>query len=85
MGGAGKGWKGWHWNADSVPGWQFMTPEERTEHQNKMHSFKTYDDCEAYHKEHRGLMEQRAKDQGVALAPPRTDPCKMMKTRGIIK
>jgi len=85
MGGPGSGWKGWKWDGDTVPGWQFMTPEERTEHQNKMRGMKTYDDCEAYHKEHRELMEQRAKGKGMTMATPRRDPCDMMKARGIIK
>jgi hypothetical protein len=85
MGGAGGGWKQWKWDADTVPGWQLMTPEERSEHQKKMRSVKTFDECEAYHQQHRGLMEQRAKEKGVTLATPRRDPCDMMKARGIIK
>jgi len=85
MGGPGSGWKGWAWDSDTVPGWQLMTPEERTEHQSKMQTMKTYGDCEAYHKVHRQLMEQRAKDKGVTLATPRRDPCDMMKARGLIQ
>jgi hypothetical protein len=85
MGGPGSGWKGWAWNSDTVPGWQLMTPDERTEHQNKMRSMKTYADCETYHKEHWSVMEQRAKEKGVAVATPRRDPCEVMKARGIVK
>ena len=85
MGGPGKGWSGWKWNSSTVPGWQLMTPAERTEHQNKMRSMKTYDECKAYHEEHRKLMEQRAKDKGVTLMTPRRNPCDMMKAREIIQ
>lgn len=84
-GGAGGGWGGWQWNSGTVPGWQLMTPEERTEHQTKMHSMKTYDECKAYHEEHRKLMEQRAKDMGVTLPTPPSSPCDMMRARGIFK
>jgi len=85
MGGPGGGWKGWAWDSETVPGWKLMTPEERTEHQNKMRSMQSYEQCEAYHKEHRQLMEQRAKDKGLTMATPRKDPCDMMKARGIFK
>jgi len=85
MGDPGSGWKGWAWDGNTVPGWQMMTTDERAEHQHKMRNMKTVDDCEVYHKEHRQLMEQRAKDKGVTLAMPQRDPCEMMKARGIIK
>jgi hypothetical protein len=85
MGGPGGGWGGWKWNSSNVPGWQMMTPEERKEHQDKMHGMKTYDECKGYHEAHRKLMEQRAKDKGVTLATPRSNPCDMMRVRGIFK
>lgn len=70
----------------NVPGWSLMTPEERTEHQNKMHSFKTYDDCKAYQQEHHAQMQERAKEKGVALpAAPRANACDRMKARGFFK
>ncbi|WP_255377100.1 hypothetical protein [Sulfuriferula sp. AH1] len=40
-----------------------MTPAERTEHQTKMRSFKTYNECKAYQEEEQQhkQMETRAK------------------------
>ena len=69
----------------NVTGWSMMTPEERTEHRNKMRSFKTYDECKAYQEEHHKLMEARAKEKGASLPAPRTNACDRMKARGFLK
>lgn len=37
----------WAANKGNTWGWQLMTAEERTEHQTRMRSFKTYDECKA--------------------------------------
>jgi len=75
----------YRFNADNVPGWTLMTPEERTANQQKMWSFKTYDECKAYQDEHHKTMEARAKEQGKTLAAPRANACDAMKARGILK
>jgi hypothetical protein len=54
----------WAANQDNTLGWQLMTPAERTEHQAKMRSFKTYDECKAYQEAHHKQMEERAKCAG---------------------
>jgi hypothetical protein len=76
----------WAANQGNTWGWQLMTPEERIEHQNKMRSFKTYEECKAYQEEHHKQMEARAKEKGVTLPPmgPRYG-CDNMKARGYIK
>jgi hypothetical protein len=76
----------WAANQGNTWGWQLMTPEERIEHQNKMRSFKTYDECKSYQEEHHKQMEARAKEKGVTLPPmgPRYG-CDNMKARGYIK
>jgi uncharacterized OsmC-like protein len=68
-------------------GWQLMTPEERTEHQAKMRSFKTYDECKAYQEEHHKQMEERAKEKGLTLpmGKPGAYGCDNMRARGYIK
>jgi len=67
-------------------GWQLMTQAERTEHQTKMRSFKTYDECIAYQQEHHSQMEARAKQKNVALPPMGSGfGCDNMKTRGFLK
>jgi len=75
----------YRFNQGNVAGWTMMTPEERTEHQNKMRSIKTYDECTAYQEEHHKLMEERAKEKGIPLRNPRQNACDRMKARGFIK
>lgn len=76
------------WTADNgnTQGWSLMTPEERTEHQNKMHSFKTYDECKAYQETHHNAMEARAKEKGVTLPTTASGyGCDNMRARGFLK
>ena len=76
------------WAADdgNTRGWSLMTPQERTEHQNKMRSFTTYDECKAYQQEQHQAMEARAKEKGVT--PPVAGNgygCDNMRARGFLK
>lgn len=85
--GAGKGPGGWGFDfgPGNTRGWSLMTPEERTEHRQKMQGMTSYADCKAFLDEHRKLMEARAKERGAAvLRGPRTDMCERMKERGRI-
>lgn len=68
-------------------GWQLMTPQERIEHQNKMRSFKTYEECKAYMEEHHKQMQARAKEKGATLPAwkPGMYGCDNMKARGYFK
>lgn len=91
MGGAG-GWgmgpgggRGMMAAQNGAPGWQLMTPEERTAQQAKMRAVKTYDECKAVQAEHRTLMETRAKEKGVTPFTPRGNPCDNLKARGLIQ
>ncbi|HEY0847208.1 MAG TPA: hypothetical protein VGE12_17695 [Noviherbaspirillum sp.] len=85
--GAGMGPRGGMMRFDqkNTPGWSLMTPEERTAHRDRMHSFKTVDECRAYHDEHVKQMDARAKEKGQAARPFRGDPCAVMQQRGFIK
>ena len=77
----------WAANQGNSWGWTLMTPEERTEHQNKMRGFKTYDECKTYQEEHHKQMEARAKEKGVTLpmGKPGGYGCDNMKARGFLK
>jgi hypothetical protein len=72
-------------NQGNTPGWSLMTAEERTAHQQKMWSFKTFDECKAYQAEHHTAMSAKAKEQGKTLPAPRANACDRMKARGQIK
>lgn len=76
----------WAANKGNTASWQLMTPAERTAHQNKMRSFKTYADCTTYQEEHHKQMEARAKEKGVTLpAMGARYGCDNMKARGYLK
>jgi hypothetical protein len=85
MGGMGPGRGMMVFNKGNTPGWSLMTPEERTAHQQKMWSFKTYDECKAYQAEHHTAMEAKAKEKGQTLPAPRANACDRMKARGQFK
>lgn len=83
--GAGPRGRMMRFDAGNTPGWSLMTPEERQVHHDKMLSFKTVEECKAYHDEHVKLMAARAKEQGKQVRRTRGDPCAMMQRRGLIK
>jgi hypothetical protein len=52
---------------DRPYGYQLMTPQERTEHREKMRSFKTEEEREQYRQEHHKQMQERARQQGMEI------------------
>jgi len=56
-------------------GWQLMTPEERIEHQSKIRSFKSYEECRSYQLSHHQLMAERARQRGIELPQGKRDIC----------
>lgn len=66
-------------------GWQFMTPEERVEHQRRMRGFDTYEDCKAYQAEHHARMAERARQAGVVLTPRAQSGCDQLRARGRLR
>ncbi len=69
----------WRASEQNTSGWYFMTPEERIEHQTRIRSFKTYDECRAYQVEHHKLMEARAREQGRPLPGGHRDICEHLR------
>lgn len=72
----------WRASEDNTRGWQFMTSEERIEHQARVRSFNSLVECRAYQQEHHRQMEQRAKDRGKALPETGRDICAHLKPAG---
>lgn len=70
----------WRATETNTRGWQFMTPEERIEHQAKIRGFKTYEECRTYQVEHHRLMEERARQRGMALPSGGQDFCAHLKS-----
>ena len=68
------------WGSDFTPGWTMMSAQERSEHQQRMRSMKSYDECKAYRDRHHEQMTARAKEKGgKAMAQPRRDACAGLK------
>jgi hypothetical protein len=59
-----------------------MRPDERIEHQRRMRSFETYEECKAYQAEHHAQMAARARQQGVELRPRPESGCEQLQRRG---
>ena len=65
-------------------GMALLTPEERAQHREAMHSLTTVEQCNAYIAGHRQLLEERAREKGVAPPPgPRGNVCERMKAHGM--
>ena len=78
--GPGAGGRAARWGSDVTPGWSLMNATERNEHQVRMRSMKTYDECKTYQQQHHEQMAARAKERGgKALGQPRRDGCAGLK------
>lgn len=75
----------WHAAGKNTAGWQYMTADERIEHQRKMRSFKTYEACSAYQDEHHAQMAERALRSGVVLKRNAASGCEQLRQRGQLK
>lgn len=77
----------WAVNQGNTWSYSLMTPQERSEHQAKMRSFKTYDECKAYQEQHHQQMEARAKEKAATLPPMGKGPygCDSLKAQGYFK
>lgn len=65
----------WRASEANTRGWQFMTPEERIEHQTRIRGFSTLAECRSYQLSHHQLMEERARQRGIALPGGGQDIC----------
>lgn len=72
----------WHAARRNTYGWQFMTPNERIEHQRLMRSFTSYQECEAYQQERHVEMVERARLAGIVLEQPKQSACEKLRARG---
>jgi hypothetical protein len=71
---------GAHAGPGFTPGWSLMTPAERSEHQARMRSMKTHEECKTAMDEHHALMAARAKERGGKVLPQaRRDACRGLK------
>lgn len=71
----------WRATRDNTPGWQWLTPAERIEHQARIRGFSDYETCALYRREHRQLISERAQAAGQQVGPGRHDFCKHLPRR----
>jgi len=57
----------WRANENNVPGWYFMSPEERIEHQSNIRGLKSFEECVEFRQRHHELLAERARAQGRNL------------------
>lgn len=69
----------WRASEANTRGWQFMTPEERIEHQTRIRGFSTLEECRSYQVSHHQLIEERARQRGKALPGGGQDICEHLK------
>lgn len=72
----------WHAAEQNTSGWSYMTPNERVEHQRRMRSFSSYEECKAYQVLHHAQMAARARQQGIELQPRAASGCEQLQRRG---
>ncbi len=72
----------WRATDRNVYGWQFMTPDERVEHQRLLRAFHSRDECLAYQAQHHALMAERARQAGKTLERAGETPCERLKAEG---
>lgn len=72
----------WHATGQNTAGWKFMNPDERIEHQRRMRSFDTYEECKTYQAEHHARMAERALREGVILERKNQSRCEQLRRRG---
>ncbi|OGS94970.1 MAG: hypothetical protein A3H31_04685 [Gallionellales bacterium RIFCSPLOWO2_02_FULL_57_47] len=80
-------WAGgpWHAASPNTAGWQLMTPDERMEHQRRMRSFESYEECSAYQTGHHARMAERALREGVVLERKAESGCEQLRKREYFK
>ena len=69
----------WRASEANTRGWLFMSPEERIEHQARIRSFTTLEECRNYQVSHHKLMEERARQHGMLLPSGGQDICQHLK------
>ena len=80
MGSGPHGMRGGRAGAGYTYGWSMMSPKERSEHQQRMRSMTSYEECKAYVEQHHAEMVERAKAQGgKPPVQPRRDACAGLK------
>lgn len=73
----------WRADATNTEGWRDMSPAERVEHQRRMRSFASLEECAAYQAAQRQRVRHRGGREGRPTPPPPlADGCEQLHRRG---
>ncbi len=75
----------WHAAGQNTAGWQYMTPDERVEHQRRMRGFNSLAECRAYQEAHHQRMAERAARAGATLRRKAGSGCEQLQQKGKLK
>lgn len=75
----------WRAHEGNSPGWRWLSPAERVEHQRRLRGFTTLADCKAYLAQHHALIAERARRSGQAFTPHRPDTCDRLQAEGRLR
>ena len=68
--------------AGGGPGWSLLSPAERDAHWTAMRATKSVDECKAVQAKHRAVIEERAKERGIALPAGPANACERLMAGG---
>jgi hypothetical protein len=72
----------WRAHEGNSPGWRYLSPAERVEHQRRLRGFTSLADCKAYLAQHHRLIAERAQRAGQNWAPHAPDTCDRLRQEG---
>lgn len=75
----------WHAHEGNSPGWRYLTPAERVEHQRRLRSFVALAECKAYLAQHHALIAERARRAGQDWTPRSPDTCDRLQQEGRLR
>jgi hypothetical protein len=75
----------WRAHEGNSPGWRWLTPAERVEHQRRLRAFDRLADCKAYLAGHHALIAARARQAGESFTPQSPDTCDRLRAEGRLR
>lgn len=75
----------WRAHEGNSPGWRWLTPPERIEHQRRLRGFETLAECKAYLETHHALLVERARQAGERFVAHSPDTCDRLRTEGRLR
>ena len=75
----------WRAHEGNSPGWRWLTPAERVEHQRRLRTFTTLADCKAYLAQHHARVAARARHAGEVFSPHAPDTCDRLQAEGRLR